>query len=153
VRSYPPGTLLTPIIQDIAKAMDKPVVISATIPAVPIATGWTFNMKARSALDEVLLPFGLGWSIINGVLYILDPLKPLPGNAPLISPETGLHGSPERTKKGAKWKCDLNPAIIPGKGTVIKSELLSGTYRNEMVHHRAMTRGSDFWTKAEGTKV
>jgi hypothetical protein len=155
VASYPAGTTLQVIINDIAIAMGKPVVIDPTLnlQTFTIPNGWTFSEKARSALKELLWPYVLEWTIIGGVLYIVDPKKPLPGNAPLITPESGLHGSPQRTKKGCKLKTDLNPAIIAGKGLVLKSRLLSGTYRNEEVQHTGDSWGTKWMTSVQGTKV
>jgi hypothetical protein len=158
VRSYPKGaSVLNRIIPDIAAAMDKPLRVSARIPpelrSFTIPTGWSFVHPARDALTEVLLPFGLDWAIIGGTLYILSPLEALPGNAPLISPDTGLHDRVERTKKGCKFKTVLNPAIIASQASVVRSEDWSGTIRNDEVKHKGNTRATEWYTRAMGTKI
>jgi len=152
-RSYPPGTPARQMVSDIASAMGKPVVFAATFPDFTTTSGMCFVEKARTALDQVLLPYDLRWSIISGVLYILDQSAALPGNSPEITPESGLHGSPERTKKGVKFKCDLNPAVIAGRATVLHSRLWSGTIRNDEVIHRGNTWGTVWETKAQGVKI
>jgi hypothetical protein len=154
LKSYPPATAALTMIRDIATAMNKPVTFSAVQPTYVFPFGVAFAEKARSALDQVLAAAGgLRWTIIGGVLYILDPLGPVPGNAPVVTPQSGLHGSPQRTKKGAKFTCDLNPAIVAARGVVLKSRMLSGTYRVEELNHQGDTWGTVWQTMTMGTKV
>lgn len=150
---YPPGVSHDVVLADIAKAMGKPLVIAAPLPARVFPIGVGFHQKARSAMDEIVGAIGYNWAVISGTLYVFDPAKPLPGNAPLITPESGLRGSPERTKQGVKLRCNLNPAIIAGKGMVLKSRLLSGTYRVEEVGHKGNFWGTTWETAAQGKKV
>ncbi len=160
-QSYPAGYRVLLILNAIGAAMEKPISIASTIaPSVraqlestTIPTGWTFLEKARDALDKVLAPFALSWGIVSGVLYIFDPFQPLPGNAPLITPEAGLHGSPKRTKRGAQFTTDLDPRIQAGRGVQLKARLLSGTFVAEEVQHEGDTWGTVWRTQCNGRKV
>jgi hypothetical protein len=160
-RSYPAGYPVQVILNDIAAAMNKPLTIATTIPpavrtqlnSTAIPTGWTFLEKARDALDRILGPFGLTWGIISGTLYIFDPFQPLPGNAPLITPEGGLHGSPKRTKKGIKFTADLDPRIQAGRAVAVKARMVSGTYIAQEGSHEGDTWGTVWRTQCNGRKV
>lgn len=159
--TYPPAYPVLAILNAIAAAMNKPLTIAATItPPVrtllnqtKTPTGWTFSEKARDALDRVLGPFGLSWGIVSGVVYIFDPFIPLPGNAPLITPTGGLHGSPKRTKKGINITSDLDPRIQTGRAFAVQARLVRGEYIAEQTEHEGDTWGTVWRTQAKGRKV
>lgn len=160
-RSYPSGYPVINMVNDIAAAMGKPLTIAATIAppvlaqlnSVAAPTGWVFSELAAAAMDRVLGPFGLSWGIISGTLYIFDPFVVLPGNAPLITPESGLHGSPKRTKKGIRFTTELDPRIQAGRGVVVKSRMISGTYIAQEGSHEGEDRTSKWITQCHGRKV
>lgn len=160
-KSYPAGYPVLVILNDIAAALGKPLSIAPTIPgpvrtqlnSTTIPTGWTFLDKARDAMDRVLAPFGLGWGIISGVAHVYDPFAPLPGNAPLITPTGGLHGSPKRTKNGIKFEADLDPRIQTGRAVAVQARLLKGEFVAEEVEHEGDTWGTVWRTQCNGRKV
>ena len=60
---------------------------------------------------------GARWSIQDGAVQFVSNTGTLPGNAVLLTSETGLVDTPEQTNDGIKIKCLLNPQIKTG-GTV-----------------------------------
>lgn len=54
------------------------------------------------------------WSIENGMLNFLPIQSVYPGIVPLITPASGLIGSPIQTLDGIEFKCLLNPQIKAG---------------------------------------
>ena len=159
--SYPAGYPVIKMINAIAAAMGKPLTISSTISAPVLAqlnsvnspTAWTFSELAAAAMDRVLGPFGLSWGIISGVNYIFDPFVALPGNAPLVTPDSTLHGSPKRTKKGIRFTSELDPRIQPGRGVVVQSRMVSGTYIAQEGSHEGEDRTPKWITQCHGRKV
>jgi hypothetical protein len=159
--TYPPAYPVISILNAIAVAMNKPLTIASTIApqvrtqlnSVKTPTGWTFSEKARDALDRILGPFGLSWGIVSGVVYIFDPFVPLPGNAPLITPTGGGHGSPKRTKKGINLPTDLDPRIQTGRAFAAQFRMVRGEYIAEQVEHEGDSDGTVWRTQAKGRKV
>lgn len=160
-RTYPAAYPVLIILNDIAAAMGKPLTIASTISQAvrtqlnntKTPTGWTFLEEASDAMDRILGPFGLGWGIISGVAYIYDPFLPLPGNAPLITPGGGLHGSPKRTKKGINFSDDLDPRIQVGRAVAVKARMVRGEYIAEQVEHEGDSDGTVWRTQCNGRKI
>jgi len=79
----------------------------------------------------------------------------------LLTPDTGLIGSPERSddieetqsgeRKRLGWRVKslLNPQIRPGDRLQIKSAEVDGVFRAENVNHFGDTEGGDWYTEAE----
>lgn len=66
---------------------------------------------------------GFYWSIQNNVLEVIPSDGSLPGQV-LITPETGMVGTPTLTDNGVKIKCLVNPAIRVNRTVKIKSSVL-----------------------------
>jgi hypothetical protein len=137
-RAYPPNTPIANVVNDLAGAF----------PA-----GWSFQGKWRQALAEILLPLGFYYSIQGKVLYILNEASTAPGNVPLISPATGLDGSPTRTDKGCNFKSKLNPEIVAGRGVQVTSQFFNGLYRAVNVDHQFSKRGTKWDTMCQSEVI
>jgi hypothetical protein len=118
--------------------------------------GVTIHGRASDALDSLARTLGLGWSIQGGQLQFTRGREPVPGYAPVISPTTGLVGSPEHgapDKKGGppllKLKCLLLHSIVPGASVVVKSANVNGTFRVESVEHSGDSHGGDWYSSLE----
>ena len=152
--SYPAGITRATILQDIARALGVPVAYLGALPALTFATGWAFVGRARDALTELLqTPVGAWWTIQHGALYILAPGEALPENAPLLTPSTGLVGSPKRTDKGADFDSLFNPQLRAGGPAVVKSKWVSGTYKLDARSHDVDNGGSPWLTRCKGVTV
>jgi hypothetical protein len=128
----------------------------------------TFSKKASDAIDQIVRQQGLTWFVDNEILRILSPsLVYDSSNALLLTPETGLLGSPfaenmtipnwkrqtdESTGKpekeisltrqisGLKFEALLNPLCSPGRGVEIKCKSVSGQYKIKKAAFRGSTR-------------
>lgn len=146
----PPVTLARAI-EEAARAMNLPL---GPLPAgldVEYVGGLTFQGRARDALDELAAAAGLGWSIQDGVITLANPLTPLPRTAPLISPGTGLIGSPkENKKKGTvtdiSAEVQFDARYIPGLKVVVQSADINGTFLIFKAEHSADNFGGPFQT-------
>lgn len=95
---------------------------------------------------------GLEWSIQDGKVQILDKAKPLEGLSLLLSPQTGLIGSPALDADGKAHAQTLLLPVIPGQIVVIKSEAVSGGFRVEEVEYSGATWESEWTTSIVASK-
>ena len=153
-KSYPPNTAVAVVIQDILATATTPphnlaLSPSSVYPTDIFPAGWAFQGKWRQALTEILAPRGFYWTIQGKVLYVLNEASTAPGNVPSVSPQTGLIGSPVRTKKGTNIVSTLNPGIVAGRGIQVASQFFNGLYRAAVVTHKFDSNGIKWTTTAQ----
>jgi len=79
--------------------------------------GFTFSGKASDALDRLTNKLDTDWSIQNGTIKFCPRKVPPTRTAAVLSPATGLIGSPEpkyNADKAKKTKANPNPTPISG---------------------------------------
>lgn len=102
--------------------------------------------NAAQRMTDFCESAGLEWSIQNGQVQILDKGKPREGLAYLLSPATGLIGSPSTDNEGKVHAQTLMiPDLIPGQIVLFASHGVKGGYRVEETEFTGDTRGDD-WT-------
>lgn len=151
-KSYPPNTPVATVVQDLlALATVQGIALGtgSVFPADSFPAGWAFQGRWRQALTEILAPRGFYWTIQGRVIYVLNEASTAPGNVPLVSPATGLIGSPVRTDKGCSIKSVLNPAIVVGRGVQVASTFFNGLYRGVNVNHDFSRDGLKWETAAQ----
>lgn len=153
-QSFPAGTSVATVITACAKALQVGLgnvtkkAAGATLWNVTPAsfhTGYVASGDALSQLDRVCRSCGLEWSIQDNQLQLLDRGAPLEEKGILLSPSSGLVGSPE-LGKGGVVRCTtlMIPGVYPGRRVQLESEHVSGVYRVETTHHKAEFEG-DSW--------
>lgn len=148
-KAYPPGTTIQSVVLDLLALTGLPVGTGSVYPPGTFPGGWAHQGLWRQAMVEILLPLGFYWTIQGGVIYVLNVASTAPGNVPLVSPATGMIGSPTRTKKGCNVASVLNSAIIAGRGIQVQSQFFNGLYRNAVVSTKYNTDGTDWRTDAQ----
>lgn len=149
--SYPAGATRSQILTDllaqaaIARGYVSPALLEITYPS-----SWAFAGLVRDALDQ-LYPEAK-WSLQRNTLHIVLPGE-TPINTVMVTPQTGLLGSPEKTDKGMKCKLVFDAQVVPGMGLSLTSRLLSGLYRITKVTHDIDTEMQAWETSAVGVKV
>lgn len=120
------------------------------------ASGYTQHARASTELTRLLSPLGWTWSMQDGRVELLGPNETVQEEAPRLTPETGLVGSPTidpPQKKGQKAvlkvRALLLPRLRPGQRLVIESEAHRGVFRAEKVTHTGDTWGNDWYTDIE----
>lgn len=112
--------------------------------------GYTLYGNVKRELTRVLKSCGLTWSIQDGELQIIDMLGSTDDIVYLLSPETGLVGSPERGSKGAtNVRSLILPDIYPGRRVKIESANVNGVFRVETARHTCDTAGRDWYCDME----
>jgi hypothetical protein len=116
--------------------------------------GLTVHGNGGDELRKLLQSAEMEYSIQNGALQVLPLGKTLNSNAVLLSPKTGLIGSPEMDIKGTlKFRSLLNAEISPGKKVKIESAAVDGFFRVERAVYLGQTRGNDWYVDCEGKAV
>jgi len=109
-------------------------------------TGYTASGPARDTVDSIIRGAGLRWAIQNGVLTIRRRGQPLQVEAVLLSPETGLIGSPTVDPQGIVTAvCLIQTGIDPGRKVHLKSRQFDGGYQVRSVTYTGSTTEED-WT-------
>lgn len=145
-------------INAVSSQLGIPVEVIEGLPVVSAVQGMCFDDTADRILDSLVgeLARGTGdtyeWSIRGGVLLI-GPAGATSGQAPLITPDTGLIGSPRPVEDGIEFRALLNPLILPRGAVSLRSRDYSGVYKVTSVRHRGDSFGGDFYSDVQAEFV
>jgi hypothetical protein len=117
------------------------------------ANGIVLSGKAEKEFDKILKSMGYSWSIQDGELQLLEPTEVIGDSAVLLTPGTGMIGSPEPGEKGfVTVRSLLQPELTPGKKIKIqsKNDDINGFYRVEKVTFLGDSSGNDWYADVEG---
>jgi hypothetical protein len=156
-RAYEPDvaieTVLRALIADVgigAGNVDDTVAAIATTGATTFGEGFTSSGQASRELTRVLRTFGLRWSIQHGAFQALAGTTPLATQAVLLSPRTGLIGSPEPGTRGrVKARAILTPDIWPGRAVVVESARVSGRFVTRGMKSTGDSHANDWTSELE----
>lgn len=116
--------------------------------------GGVLSGSASQIMNRVAQSLGFEWSIQEGALQLLQTNAALVSTATLLTPATGLIGSPSIDNEGVLTaKSLMIPDIFPGRLIVLQSERLSGNYRAEKCVYSGNTAGDDWYIDIEATKL
>ncbi|MGD8501316.1 MAG: hypothetical protein PVJ86_11755 [Phycisphaerales bacterium] len=150
--SYPNNTTVAAVVQDIlaqSTARGFAIAPGNTYPTGSFPQGYYHAGRWRDALTEILYPRNFWWTIQDRTIYVGPQDGLNAGNVPLLTPQTGLIGSPQKTQKGINFDAVLDPRIRPGWGVQVKSEFVSGTYRVVVREHHGDSRGRKWMTRVQ----
>lgn len=178
-RSYPKGTKLDKIVDDLVLDLDLPRGSIAKLGDDVVTKSRTiFYGKSADQLKRVLESRNFAFNIQDMFTYVIARAqekakeeaqsRDQKNRVPVISPETGLIGSPSfiddsasMTSKeadinppnGIKFRSLMNGALLPNTYVKIKSRKFNGIYRISKVHHRGSYEGSEWYTDCEAENV
>lgn len=157
--SFGAGTKVGDVVRYCANAMGLAlgnVAAQADQLGTTLYHGWTAHGSAQGELDRVLRAVGFSYSIQDGAIQILAPGQSLAQSIPLLSPETGLLGSPEmgsseKTGKPQTLKVRslLLPSARPGGRVHVQSERYNAIFRIRKVNHSFDTMSGDWYSDLE----
>lgn len=96
------------------------------IPVKQFVNGFSFSGTARKLMEKLSREVDFKFSIQDGEIQIIGAEADDLQEAVLITPETGLIGSPTKTQRGAKFKSLLNPNIRVGRTIKLESKQFQG---------------------------
>jgi hypothetical protein len=157
--SWRPGTPVSAVVAKAVRALQLDpgnALKKAQEIAGEFSSGYAQYGTVTRELSTLLEPRGYTWSVQDGRIEILRAAEALPETAPLISPDTGLIGTPEMgtsTKPGAKpllkLRTLLQPRLRPKQRFELQSRSRSGVFIAEKVTHTGDTFGNDWYTDIE----
>lgn len=169
---YGAGVSAKTVIEKIAGEMDLPLVMSDDVKDRTWEHGFSFYGSAHEALHRVVRGTGLEWSIQNGELQIVDRGGTTVKSAFVLNAGSGLIGSPERRREGAKEKARVKdkksgdnvdvaasrqakngwrvtslllPSVEPGDRIKLESREVDEWLRVDSVRHSGDYGGSGDW--------
>jgi phosphate/sulfate permease len=154
-KSFPAGTKVGDIIVACAKALEvglgnvQNAAGSAELVGVTPSTtqtGYVASGDALSALDRVCRSCGIEWSIQDNQLQLLQLGQPTGEQGIVLSPESGLIGSPELGKGGVvRCRTLMIPNLLPGRRVELRTRHVTGVYRVETTQHKGDFASVDNW--------
>ena len=109
---------------------------------------------ARKFAREVAKTTDCQWSVQDGQVVFCKVKKATKGaEAFLLSPSSGLVGSPTIDKDGVTASSCLNPQLRIYDPIQIESEFVKGTYKILTVKHSGDTHGNDWTTEIKGSLI
>lgn len=154
----PVGVALTAIARALGVGPGNVGVVAAKLAAkgvAPFGPGSAIFGYAADVLTDICRSADLEWSIQDGVLQILDRGKALEGMAVLLSPSTGLIGSPTIDHKGiVTFKALIQPDLRPGHKVTFDTRALKVTqgYRIQECEYVGDTSGQDWYVNGKAKK-
>jgi hypothetical protein len=153
-KTFAAGTTSDQVLRELATAAGLSLGYVSPLPTVHLTSGLTLNGSVKDSLDVLVKTVGADWSIQDGELQVLLPTATTGEEAVVISPDTGLIGSPVRTKDGIEVVSLLQPTLRPGRRFQLTSRDFKGIYRAKYVEHTGDSGWEyDFYTKITATPV
>lgn len=115
------------------------------------ANGFSFSGLTKDLLDQLTDDLGVDWSIQDGVAQALVPGTATQETRILLTPQTGLLGSPTPTDQGWELPSLLLPGLRPGREIRVESETVTGDFVARRVKMNGDTRGAP-WRAATEVK-
>lgn len=110
------------------------------------AGGMVLNGTGKAVLDQLTQTAGLEYSIQDEQIVVTRKGEPLAGQAALLSPETGLVGTPEPGEKGRlRAKALIRPGLNPPRRVELRTKRVSGFYRIDSTLYGGDTHGNDWY--------
>lgn len=104
--------------------------------AVIHPAGGAVDRQTTRYLSDLCRSAGLEWSVQNGTVVILPKGKPLAGKQILLSPDSGMIGSPSVDRHGLlDVKSLIFPGLHPGAGVYVDSDGVKGNFRVESAEY------------------
>ena len=157
-KSYAPGTNIKSIIGDLANTLkDAGGVAIGTLSRVKdevTQNGFTASGISKIVLDDLAEKQDLEWSIQDNEVQFLEPDQDTGEEVVLLTPETGLIGSPVSREKGIEFKALIQTTKIrPGRPVKIQSRQFDGLYRINKAKYQGDTHDKAWYITAEATEV
>ncbi len=132
-------------------------------------SGYVLSGTPRQCLDQICEAHDLQWNITRDTLTVTDRDGTYEANtstAPLISPETGMVGSPhsltknqratakdKKAKPGIRVTSLINPQVRPAGIIRVESQMHTGFYRVAKINFDGDWRGNAWYMHIEATEI
>lgn len=160
-KTFPKGTKVKDVVDELYKQLEKEGIdrgewkFPADMP--DFKRPYSMCGSCTRELDTLGRGRGFYWSSQNGVMEII-PADGFVGGIVLITPRTGMVGTPTLTDNGVKVSALLNPEVRPGRRVRIESETLEmnaegGEYRVSQCAYAGDNKDGDFVVDIHGEAI
>jgi len=160
-KTYKAGTEVKTVVEDLYKELEKEGIdrgewkFPDDIPTMK--RSYAAVGSAKQQFDLLSRGYNFYWSVQNGVCEII-PGDGYIGTVILISPETGLVGTPTITDNGVKAVALLNPEIRPNRRVKVEAQTLEmnaqdGEFRVGEARYAGDNREGDFFVAITGESI
>lgn len=153
-RSFAPNTSLADVVRHLADAMGvgignaREAFVAAQMQggAQLYGGGSTLHGRAAEELERICTACGLSYSVQDGVLQVIRLGGALDRTAILLSPGSGLVGSPEIVnRRTITVKALIQPGLVPGQRIVVESDVIGGVWRITEAEYSGSTSAVDWY--------
>jgi len=157
-KSFSAGTLVTDALKASVKALGvgdgnlNQVISAGSKRALKqFQNGTVLSGRASDQVDNIVRSMGYEWSVQDGQFQALATDETTQDDAIVLSPDSGLIGSPTAGDKGVvKARSLLQGDLFPGRKVQIDSRLIQGAFfKVEKAKHTGDTWGSSWFTDLE----
>lgn len=100
---------------------------------VEFSTGYAIAGRLYDALDDITRSCGATWVVEGGVLSVWPAGEDRRRTGTLITPDSGMVGSPRETEDGIEVTTLLDPGASPGDIVRVRSRYLSGGPESDLL--------------------
>lgn len=151
-KSYSAKVDLKTVIEDAANVLKNTgrVIIDNIKNLVPdpLNTGFTASGMIKDILDELMPRQNKEWFLEGNKLIIVAPDGATEEEAVVISPKTGLIGTPVRRESGIEFKSLIQPGIYAKRRVKLESSTVNGFYSVQDAVFNGDTHGKNWLVKA-----
>ncbi len=117
-------------------------------------SGTTVTGTAIDEMNRLTRSAGMEWFVKDNVLRVRNKGEPSPELAIVLTPTTGLIGSPEPGENGAiVAKGLIQPGYAPGRKIRIENASVDGDYLIRRVQYTGDTHGGEWYGDIEATPL
>lgn len=157
------------VLEEIASRSSNPAKIghiSENISEQKLPRGKVFFGQPKKYLQDIARNNAAEFWIDDGEIYLEKATDEAPGEIIVLTPKTGLIGTPEQVPAGITFICLLNPnirlkSLVQINNSMIRQQKLQkgllptpldqdGTYQVYQLWHIGDTRGNEWYTKVIG---
>lgn len=147
--SFAPGVKVKRIFENLASKLGVGLGEIAELDESQYVNGYSSSGLVRDELDVITNKLGKTWSIQNGNLQVLPIGQANSQSVVVLSPDSGLIGTPNQKDDGIEFMSLLQPELVPGRRVQIESKYIQGTFRVTRVSMQGDTRNGPWFSKCE----
>lgn len=152
-KGFPPNASLNQVLDELTKSLGLAKGAREGVPSQKYANALTVSGLVRDHLSVLTKGNGLQWSIQDETLQILPKNGSTKDSIIVLSPSSGLVGSPQKSDKGIEFTSLMQPQIRPGRRVQIDSAFVKGIFIVKKVTHEGDSHEGDFHSKCEASNT
>jgi len=152
-QSFGAGVTTKQVIELLARELNVSLGAIKGVTTEAFQNGITLSGSAKTQMDTITEKLGLEWSIQDRALQILPPEEPSDLFGTLLTPETGLLGSPAKRESGLEFVSLMNTKIKPGVAVLINSRDVDGTFKVRKCTYVGNSDSGPFQVQCEAKEI